>query len=465
MTSDTSNSDNRTLWLGDLAYWMDENYLYSLFVGSGELVSVKLIRNKVTNVSEGYGFIEFRSHEAAENVLKAYNGVPIPNTDQVFRLNWAAFGVGRGASEDFSVFVGDLAPDVTDYVLQEHFRQFFPSVRSAKVITDPLTSKSKGYGFVRFGSEAERDRALGEMNGHYISSRPIRVSLATAKKNTGNGTGGSAGTTNLLASAAGAGGPGAAPSGETDPTNTTLFIGGLSANVSEADLRAIFGRFGDIVYVKIPTGKGCGFVQYVERSVAERAMAQMHGQVIGNGPVRISWGRSSGSRGAAAAAAIAAQQAGFPFAAAGGAYGAAAMYAPFGAQPFPMYGTGSAAGDFSAYGGGFGLAGGLPGGQPFAGGPGSEAEAGAGSGSLGYQLKRGGANGKANGTSGSGANGTGGGAGDDAVGAAAAKFSALSVSEGKDGVYDPLASVSTDGLNGSYIQNHQASLVGSHLFA
>ena len=31
------------------------------------------------------------------------------------------------------MFVGDLAPDVTDYVLQEHFRQYFPSVRSAKV--------------------------------------------------------------------------------------------------------------------------------------------------------------------------------------------------------------------------------------------------------------------------------------------------------------------------------------------
>ncbi len=34
---------------------------------------------------------------------------------------------------DYSVFVGDLAPDVTDYALQEHFRQFFASVRSAKV--------------------------------------------------------------------------------------------------------------------------------------------------------------------------------------------------------------------------------------------------------------------------------------------------------------------------------------------
>lgn len=38
---------------------------------------------------------------------------------------------------------------------------------------------------MRFGNEGERDRSLNEMMGHYIASRPIRVSLATAKKNPG----------------------------------------------------------------------------------------------------------------------------------------------------------------------------------------------------------------------------------------------------------------------------------------
>jgi len=39
---------------------------------------------------------------------------------------------------------------VSDIILQEYFRQFYPSVRSAKVITDAGTGRSKGYGFVRF---------------------------------------------------------------------------------------------------------------------------------------------------------------------------------------------------------------------------------------------------------------------------------------------------------------------------
>lgn len=64
-----------------------------------------------------------------------------------------------------------------------------------------------------------------------------------------------------------------------DPTNTTLFIGGLSSGVSEEDLRTVFSQYGDIIYTKIPPGKGCGFVQFVQRAPAEAALLQLQGQV------------------------------------------------------------------------------------------------------------------------------------------------------------------------------------------
>ncbi|KDD73151.1 hypothetical protein H632_c2480p0, partial [Helicosporidium sp. ATCC 50920] len=257
-------------------------------------MSVKLIRNRSSGQSEGYAFLEFSSPEAAANVLALFNGQVIPGTDQIFRLNWAAYGVGKTASagEDHSLFVGDLAPDVSDLILQEYFRQFYPSVRSAKacivkagvctggqVITDTNTGRSKGYGFVRFSLESERDRALTDMSGQYLSNRPIRVSLATARKNAGSSGGAQASQVPH-------------PS-DFDTTNTTLFIGGLSAGVSEEQLRSQFARFGDIIYVKIPQGKGCGFVQFVLRASAERALAALNGQVMGGSAIRISWGRSS----------------------------------------------------------------------------------------------------------------------------------------------------------------------------
>jgi len=81
------------------------------------------------------------------------------------------------------------------------------------------------------------------MQGFNLNGRPIRVSLATARR---SGVGGGAAA---LANAA----PHPA---DLDPTNTTLFIGGLSGGVTEDQLRAVFGQYGEIVYTKVPAGKG-----------------------------------------------------------------------------------------------------------------------------------------------------------------------------------------------------------------
>lgn len=44
-----------------------------------------------------------------------------------------------------------------------------------------------------------------------------------------------------------------------------IFVGGLDSDVSDEDLRQPFSKFGEIVSVKIPIGKGCGFVQFANR--------------------------------------------------------------------------------------------------------------------------------------------------------------------------------------------------------
>lgn len=92
--------------------------------------------------------------------------------------------------------------------------------------------------------------------------------------------------------------PMAAPMNQfTDPNNTTVFVGGLSGYVTEDELRSFFQGFGEITYVKIPPGKGCGFVQFVHRHAAEMAINQMQGYPIGNSRVRLSWGRSQNNSG------------------------------------------------------------------------------------------------------------------------------------------------------------------------
>ncbi|XP_027088223.1 polyadenylate-binding protein RBP45-like [Coffea arabica] len=285
--ADPNASDGiRSLWIGDLQYWMDEQYLLSCFSQTGEVLSAKVIRNKQTGQSEGYGFIEFVSHAGAERNLQAYNGTLMPNVEQHFRLNWASMGAGEKRSDDspdYTIFVGDLAADVTDYMLQETFRAHYSSVKGAKVVTDRITGRTKGYGFVRFGDESEQLHAMTEMNGKFCSTRPMRIGPAANKKTMGGQTKasyqGTQGTPN-----------------EDDPSNTTLFVGNLDSNVTDEHLRQVFGNYGQLLHVKIPVGKRCGFVQFADRSCAEEALRLLNGTQLGGQNIRLSWGRSPSNK-------------------------------------------------------------------------------------------------------------------------------------------------------------------------
>ena len=70
-----------------------------------------------------------------------------------------------------------------------------------------------------------------------------------------------------------------------DSSNRGLFVPGVAGEALltyRLSSPHVLPRFGDMVYVKVPQGKGCGFVQYVERRSAEQALAAMHGQVKRN---------------------------------------------------------------------------------------------------------------------------------------------------------------------------------------
>ncbi|KAL7681956.1 putative RNA recognition motif domain, nucleotide-binding alpha-beta plait domain superfamily [Plasmopara halstedii] len=83
---------------------------------------------------------------------------------------------------------------------------------------------------------------------------------------------------------------------EEDGANTTVFVGGLDPGTSEEELRTRFGALGEIVSVKVPPGRGCGFVQYTTKEAAEAAISQMNGSVVGGVKVRCAWGRSAAAR-------------------------------------------------------------------------------------------------------------------------------------------------------------------------
>ncbi|KAJ3188591.1 hypothetical protein HDU85_004305 [Gaertneriomyces sp. JEL0708] len=288
-----------TLWMGDLEPWMDENYVRQLWMSLGENVNVKMIRDRLTGQNAGYCFVDFMSHGAAMKHLTTINGTVIPGTQRVFKLNWASGGgAQRGVDiggPEFSIFVGDLGGEVTDFMLLQTFQARYISCKSAKVVTDPATGMSRGYGFVRFSDETEQQRAMTEMQGQYCGSRAMRISMATPKNKPGAGSTGVATGANQYGYGAPQQTTPTTPGGYNqfnDPHNTTVFVGGLNGTISDDELRSYFAPFGDIVYTKIPPGKGCGFVQFVHRASAEMAIQQMNGFMIGGSRVRLAWGRS-----------------------------------------------------------------------------------------------------------------------------------------------------------------------------
>ncbi|KAK6460422.1 negative growth regulatory protein [Scheffersomyces coipomensis] len=202
----------RTLWMGDLDPWLDEQAIVDLWWKILQKhVDVKIIKPKSIKPDSanyqglshsGYCFIQFSSYEDAQQAL-GLNGQLLPdiampsqqhfpnnpdNQKKYFRLNWAS-GATLNApivqTPEYSLFVGDLSASTTEAHLLAFFQKNFPnSIKTVRVMTDPVSGKSRCFGFVRFTDESERQRALIEMNGVWFGGRPLRVALATARTST-----------------------------------------------------------------------------------------------------------------------------------------------------------------------------------------------------------------------------------------------------------------------------------------
>ncbi len=90
------------------------------------------------------------------------------------------------------LYVGNLAYSVRDDSLLQAFSQF-GNVTSAKVMMDRETGRSKGFGFVEMGSDAEAQAAINGMNGQPLEGRAIVVNEARPREDRPGGFGGGGG--------------------------------------------------------------------------------------------------------------------------------------------------------------------------------------------------------------------------------------------------------------------------------
>lgn len=155
------------------------------------------------NQTLGYGFVNFADHESALAAVEALNGREYTTVldgeeitqemyvgraqkkverERELRAKFEAEKMDRIAKfQGVNLYVKNLDESVTDEMLREEFSTM-GTITSARVMKDMKDGRSRGFGFVCFSTPEEATRAVNEMNGKLIASKPIFVALAQRRE-------------------------------------------------------------------------------------------------------------------------------------------------------------------------------------------------------------------------------------------------------------------------------------------
>ncbi len=188
-----NTSQFTNVFVKNLEKTMDAEALKELFTKFGEIQSCVVMKDD-KNVSKGFGFINFTDHEAAAAAVDEMNGKEVEG--KVVFVGRAQKKAERSATlrekfaklkmekiskyQGVNVYVKNLEDNVDDEALKNEFAPF-GNITSAVVMRDDKNN-SKGFGFVCFSQPEEATRAITEMNGKMLGTKPLYVALAQRKE-------------------------------------------------------------------------------------------------------------------------------------------------------------------------------------------------------------------------------------------------------------------------------------------
>ncbi|KAM6404411.1 polyadenylate-binding protein 1-like isoform 2-T2 [Rhynochetos jubatus] len=171
---------------------MDDERLREIFSRFGKTLSVKVMMDS-TGRSKGFGFVNFEKHEEAQKAVADMNGKEI--NGRLVYVGRAQKRVERQSElkrkfeqikqervsryQGVNLYVKNLDDGIDDERLRKEFSPY-GTITSAKVMTEG--GHSKGFGFVCFSSPEEATKAVTEMNGRIVSTKPLYVALAQRKE-------------------------------------------------------------------------------------------------------------------------------------------------------------------------------------------------------------------------------------------------------------------------------------------
>lgn len=185
--------DAGRLFVGNLPYSMTEDQLAEVFREAGPVRSVEVVYDRLTDRSRGFAFITMAGVEEAEEAIRLFNGAQVGGRTvkvnfpevprggerevRVPRPSGSGVGGRRFLESPHQVYVGNLSWSVTNESLRRAM-EGLPGFMSAKVLFEPDTGRSRGYGFAAFATPEDAQSAVDSMNGVEVEGRPLRLNLA-----------------------------------------------------------------------------------------------------------------------------------------------------------------------------------------------------------------------------------------------------------------------------------------------
>ncbi|KAL3317485.1 Splicing factor 3B subunit 4 [Cichlidogyrus casuarinus] len=175
-------NQDATIYVGGLDEKCQETILWELFMQVGPVVNVHMPKDRITNLHQGYGFVEFLTEDDADYAMKVMNMIKLYG--KPIRVNKASANQ-KNLDVGANIFIGNLDPEVDEKLLYDTFSAFGVILQTPKIMRDPETGNSKGFAFINYANFEASDAAIEAMNGQYLCNRAITISYAFKKDSKG----------------------------------------------------------------------------------------------------------------------------------------------------------------------------------------------------------------------------------------------------------------------------------------
>eukprot|EP00562_Extubocellulus_spinifer_P008714 CAMPEP_0178507308 /NCGR_PEP_ID=MMETSP0696-20121128/20149_1 /TAXON_ID=265572 /ORGANISM="Extubocellulus spinifer, Strain CCMP396" /LENGTH=742 /DNA_ID=CAMNT_0020136785 /DNA_START=144 /DNA_END=2372 /DNA_ORIENTATION=- len=211
-----------SLYIGDLAPDTNEGLLFEIFNAVGPVSSIRVCRDAVTRRSLGYGYINYHNLADAERALDTMNFTDIKG--RACRIMWSQRDPSLRRSNVGNIFVKNLHESIDNKQLYDTF-SLFGNILSCKVVCDPQTGKSKGYGYVHYETAEAANAAIDKLDGMLIDGQEVQVGKFMRRMER---------------------------PGQEDWTN--LYVKNIPREWDDAKLTEEFSKHGEVLSVKIVMG-------------------------------------------------------------------------------------------------------------------------------------------------------------------------------------------------------------------